>query len=312
MKHLKRRNTRKKKRDVSTKKKEKEKGEQKKKEKKKKHQPSLSTKIDRNVEPGRAKKASIQEMNEKKSKKKKMRKGSESTSKMMKKRKKEAKGSKNLEEKQNLFVSGEVFMNSLYTEKAEQPEKTKKKKKKLKGTVKSKEGKKGKMFKLGKKTKESPKEMTSKERKRYLSVNAGKSPLLESDLMQNFNPRKTLNPKSISLKRGNSFKSNDIQKTDLFTYKFQRDSLKKNLKEATDSKKTDTKKQGKLYGNEDQKGVQTALYQRNKSQVSSDNDEASQGLYKNLYSGRHEKNILEYNSNQSRKGASLIKKKTSN
>jgi hypothetical protein len=296
LKHLKRRNTRKKKRDVSAKKKEKEK--KKEKGKKKNHQPSLSTKIDRNMDTGRGKKSSIQELNDKKSKKKKNRKASESTSKILKKRKKDLKGSKNLNENKNLFVSGEVFMNSIYTDKQEQSQRPKKKKsKKLKNTLKnSKEMKKGKMFKLAKKTKESPKEMTSKERKRYLSVNAGKNPLLESELMRDFNPRKTLNPKSISLKRGNSFKSNDIQKTELFTYKFQRDSLKKDMK--MKGKQSKTKKENMLYSKQN-KSPQTALYQRNKSEVSSDNDE-NQGIYKNLYSGRHEKNILEFNSNQSK------------
>lgn len=297
LKHLKRRNTKKKKRETSAKKRDKKRE----KTKKKNHQPSLSTKIDRNMDTGRGKKSSIQEMNDKKSKKKKNRKASESTSKILKKRKKELKGSKNLNENKNLFVSGEVFMNSIYTDKQEQSQRPKKKKsKKLKNTLKnSKEMKKGKMFKLGKKSKESPKEMTSKERKRYLSVNAGKNPLLESELMKDFNPRKTLNPKSISLKRGNSFKSNDIQKTELFTYKFQRDSLKNDLKlKSKQGKNIKVKKENMLYSKED-KSPQTALYQRNKSQVSSDNDD-NQGLYKNLYSGRHEKNILNYKSNQSK------------
>lgn len=286
LKHIKRRNAKKKKRDVSTKKK----GEKdKKKEKnKKKHQPSLSTKIDRNPEPARSKKSSIQELHEKKAKKKKTRKASESTSKMAKKRKRDAKGNKHADAK-NLFVSGEVFVNSLYTGE-EEPEKARKKKtKKAKHHLKSsKEGRKAKGFKLTKKGKDSPKDLSSKEQKRYLSVNAGKNPLLESDLLQNFNPRKTLNPKTISFKRGNSFKSNDIQKTDLFTYKFQRDAKKK------------APEKNPLYGSGDPKGLQTALYQRNRSQASSDNDDMNQGLYKNLYSGRHEKNILEFNSNQSR------------
>jgi hypothetical protein len=310
LKHLKRRNTKKKKRDLSSKKKEKDK--KKEKNKKKNHQPSLSTKIDRDLGNGRGKKSSIQELNDKKTKKKKNRKASESTSKILKKKKKDLKNSKNLNENKNLFVSGEVFMNSIYTDKHEPNHRPKKKKsRKLKNTLKnSKEIKKGKMFKIAKKHKDSPKEMTSKERKRYLSVNAGKNPLLESELMRDFNPRKTLNPKSISLKRGNSFKSNDIQKTELFTYKFQRDSLKKDMKNGlkqSKNSKNKNKKESLLYSKKE-KTPQTALYQRNKSQVSSDNDD-NQGIYKNLYSGRHEKNILEFNSNQSKEFSFFIIKK---
>jgi hypothetical protein len=302
LKHLKRRNAKKKKRDASSKKKEKKKEKEKEKEKgnkTKKHQSSLSTKIDRNLEGGRSKKSSIQELHEKKGKKKKTRKASESTSKILKKRKKDLKSSKNSDGSKNMFVSGEIYMNSLYTDKEDGPsEKPKKKKGKKKNTLKSSKESKKKNFKMHKKNKDSPKDLNSKDRKRYLSVNAGKNPLLDSELMQNFNPRKTLNPKTISFKRGNSFKSNDIQKTDLFTYKFKRDSLKKDLNSKQEL--GHKKKESHLYASQEQKGLQTALYQRNRSQVSSDNDEANQGLYKNLYSGRHEKNILEYNSNQSK------------
>ena len=304
LKHLKRRNNKKKKRDVSSKKKaDKVIGEAKKKEKggkKKNHQSSLSSKIDRNLELNRSKKSSIQEINDKKSKKKKARKASESTSKIMKKRKKELKNNKNLENSKNVYTSGEGFMNSFYTERKDKSKAQKKKKtKKFKNNLKSsKEGRKGKLFKIGKKMKESANEMTSKERKRYLSVNTNKNILLDKELMTKFNPRKTLNAKTISLKK-EAFKSNDIQKTDLFTYKFKRDASIKEAK-SKGNKTNSKKRENALYASQGHKRLQGVLYQRNNSQVSSENDENQQGLYKNLYSGRHEKNILEFNSNKSR------------
>lgn len=287
LKHLKRRNPRKKKRDLSTKKKEKE-PRKREKGKKKAHQPSLSTKIERNPEP-RAKRGE----DSKRTKKKKGRKGLDSVAKSKKKRGAKAKA----EDSKKLYVSGEVYLNSLYGEK-EEPERSKKKKaRKLKNGAKGKEGRRGKGGKA-KKPKDSPKELTSGERKRYLSVNTGKNPLLEGDLAGTFNPRKTLNPKSISLKRGASFKSNDIQKTDLFSYKFQRDSLQRELKPPKGKAKSKARKKELLYSGSGPKTPTPALYQRNRSQASSDNDD-TQGLYKNLYSGRHEKKLLEYNSTQS-------------
>lgn len=295
LKHLKRRNPRKKKRDLSTRKKTDKDPKKREKGKKKTHQPSLSIKLERNADQTRTKRANA-DAPEKKNKKKKKNKGTESMSKAPKKKKKEGKSGKNSDDSKKLFVSGEVFMNSIYLDKEGPSEKRKKKNKKQK--TKARDSKKAKALKLAKKLKDSPNEMTSKERKRYLSVNTGKNPLLESDLIHNFNPRKTLNPKSISLKRGNSFKSNDIQKTDVFTYKFKRNSIKNDLKSVNKSKSKSRKKE-QLYSNQEAKAMQPALYQRNQSQASSDNDD-QQGLYKNLYSGRHEKKILEYNSNQSR------------
>ena len=297
LKHLKRRNPRKKKRDMSTRKKADKEPRKKDKTKKKSHQPSLSIKLDRHTEASRSKRPA--DGPEKKPKKKKRAKATESISKVSKKKKKELKAGKSSDESKKLFVSGEVFMNSIYLDK-EAPEKRKKRGKKTK--TKAREGKKAKGLKLAKKSKDSPVDMTSNERKRYLSVNTGKNPLLESDLVHHFNPRKTLNPKSIGLKRGNSFKSNDIQKTELFTYKFKRDSLKNELKPVHKSKSKGRKKD-MLYSNQEPKTPQAALYQRNRSQASSDNDDQA-GLYKNLYSGRHEKKILNYNSNQSEDGTS--------
>ena len=305
LKHLKRRGTKKKKRDISSKKKsEKVSGEKRRTEKnhkKKNHQTSLSTKIERELDGGRLKKSSMQNIDEKKTKKKKSRKVSDSTTKALKKRRKEGKSTKHSKNNKKMFASNEAFLNSLYSDKNEllllkesADPRRKKRSKKNKSNLKSsnEERSKNKLFKpTKKKSKQNPKEMISNERKRYMSVNTAKNPLLESDFGAHISPRKTLNLKHEKFKRGNSYKSNDIQKTELFSYRFKKE-LESGLS-PNGLKKTDS-----LYLRKNQKNGQATLYQRNQSQGSSENEDIKQGVYKNLYSGRHEKNILEFSSKQ--------------
>ena len=304
LKHLKRKGTRKKKRDASSKKKtEKEFLDKKILEnvipKKRNHQTSLSTKIDRDSDGIKIKKPSVQDLDDKRTKKKKTRKGSESTSKNIKKKKKDGKIFKK-SSKDGVFGSNEIFMNSLlYTDKrgealmkSENPKIIKKRKTKKKGSSKpvKEDRQKQKSFTkmLIKKNKPTTKDITSKERKRYMSVNTNKNPLLDADLTRDLNPRNTLNPKSKN-DRGTSFKSNDIEKTELFSYKFQNENQQRKIIQ------DNHQKEEMLYKNK--KGNSATLYQRNRSSnASSEGEEMNHGLYKNLYSGKNEKNILEFNS----------------
>lgn len=262
LKHLKRRTVKQKKNDTSIKKNEKN--------KKKNHHSNFSSKLDKTYENKKPKQNSIDKIETKNKKSKKIS-SSQNKQKKTKKNDKVKKGT----------TKDQIALSSLYSD----TNRNKSKKKTKKGTRttstigKDKPSKKVKNLNL--KNKISQQNLSeSKERKRYMSVNAsGKNPLLESEFDGDFNPRKTLNPIPSNHLSKNTPSPLDVEKTELFSYK------SGNIKKAN------------LYGSNTER---PSLYQRPMSQASSESEENKQGKYKNLYSGRHEKNILQFNPDQNK------------
>lgn len=258
LKHLKRRTTKKKNNETSSKKNLNDKN------KKKSHQSSFSSKLERPYEIKKSKPTSIEELDVKKKNKK----GNESQNKLKKNKKNES--------VKKDTSKDQISSSILYSENGN---KSKKKRKKTSKTnsklIKDKNLKKNKNLKGNKKNKHSQHYLSDmKDKKRYMSVNAsGKNPLLLSEFGDEFNPRKTVNLNSshgIS-KNGHNLQNND--KNNLVSYK------------------SGNNKKANLYGSTTER---PSLYHRPHSQASSGSEENKQGKYKNLYSGRHEKNIIQY------------------
>lgn len=116
--------------------------------------------------------------------------------------------------------------------------------------------------------------------KRYASVNTSKNPLLEMNL-DGINPRNTLKA-STNLDKGKAkktFNFQEIQNTGLLAYQSNRE------------RNTGNSRKRKM-----PKAEQPSLYQRQNSREGSSVEVPDKGVYKNLYSGKHERNILEISS----------------
>jgi hypothetical protein len=262
LKHLKRRTAKQKKNDTSIKKSEKN--------KKKTHHSNFSSKFEKPYENKKPKQNSIEKIENKNKKNKKI---SSSQNKQKK--------TKKTDKIKKTNGKDQIALSSLYSDNNQNKSKKKTKKGTRTNSTVGKDKPSKKIKNLNLKNKISQQNLSeSNERKRYMSVNAsGKNPLLESEFELGFNPRKTLNPIKSNQLSKNTSSPLDVEKTNLFSYK------------SGDIKKAN------LYGSNTER---PSLYQRPMSQASSESEENKQGKYKNLYSGRHEKNILQFNPDQNK------------